>query len=158
MDPYLTIQPVQGSGTISVARVLFEMYWQSFGFSPCFQNFSDELAGLPGKYAPPLGRLAIAWIHDGPGEIPQPAGCIAMRPAGERRAEAKRLFVRPEFRGRGIGRALVEWLVQEALAAGCTEMIGDSLPVMAEALALYDRIGFERDSRPDGTIGLRLKL
>ncbi len=158
MDRFATIEPADGPGALSVVNTLFRLYWESFGFTPCFQNFADELATLPGKYAPPRGRLAIAWVHSEPGRIPQPAGCIALRPVEERRAEAKRLFVRPEFRGRGVGRTLVEWLIGEARAAGYTELIGDSLPVMGEALALYDRIGFERSDGPDGTIYLRLKL
>lgn len=156
MHDSFRIAPAEGTETLAVVRKLLEEYWNSFGFTPCFQNFAEELAGLPGAYAPPLGRLAVAWV-DG-AEPGQPAGCIALRPLDARRGEAKRLFVRPEFRGLGIGRALVEWLIAEARVAGYGELVGDSLPVMGEALALYDRVGFERSSRPDGTIDLRLML
>lgn len=154
MDALVRIEPVEGAEALAVVRTLLEEYWKSFGFTPCFQNFAAELEGLPGSYAPPRGRLAIAWV-DG-----EAAGCIALRPADGSRGEAKRLFVRPAFRGHGLGRALVEWLIAEARSAGYTELIGDSLPVMGEALALYDRIGFERSegSGADGTIYLRLRL
>ena len=119
-------------------RLLLEEYWNSFGFTPCFQNFGDELAGLPGAYAPPGGRLALATIND------QPAGCIALRRVDADHAEAKRLYVRPAFRGQGLGRALMEWVMAEARAAGYREIVGDTMPVMRDALALYERMGFER--------------
>ena len=152
MNPTAKILPVEGLEALAAVRSLLDEYWRSFGFTPCFQNFSAELDGLPGAYARPRGHLAIAWV-DG-----EAAGCIALRPVDAHRAEAKRLFVRPAFRGQGLGRALVEWLIAEAGTAGYTELVGDSLPVMDAALALYDRIGFERTSGPDGTIYLRMKL
>ena len=132
-------------------RRLFEEYWKAFGFTPCFQNFDQELAGLPGAYAEPEGRLALALVDE------RPAGCIALRRFDAERGEAKRLYVRPEFRGRGIGRALVEWLIGEARQAGYRELVGDTLPVMSAALELYDRFGFERTAEA-GTIYLRLPI
>jgi putative acetyltransferase len=154
MSVQIKIVPVAGAEALAAARELLQEYWDSFGFTPCFQNFSAELAGLPGDYAPPRGRLAIGRV-DG-----RPAGCVAMRPVDERRAEAKRLYLRQEFRGLGLGRALIEWLIAEARAEGYAELIGDSLPVMRDAIALYDRIGFERTepAGQDGIIYLRLKL
>jgi putative acetyltransferase len=137
-NPAINIVPIEGSSALETVRVLFEEYWQSFGFTPCFQNFGEELAGLPGTYAPPTGRLALAFI-DG-----QPAGCVALRRVDDLRAEPKRLYVRPAFRGHGLGRALLEWVMNEARAAGYTELVGDTMPVMKDALALYDRMGFER--------------
>ena len=119
-------------------RTLLEEYWNSFGFTPCFQNFGDELAGLPGAYAPPGGRLALATIGG------QSAGCIALRRVDALHAEAKRLYVRPAFRGIGLGRALMEWVMTEARAVGYDEIVGDTMPVMRDALALYERMGFER--------------
>jgi putative acetyltransferase len=132
------IQPASTANALAAVRALFDEYWQSFGFTPCFQNFGEELAGLPGAYAPPAGRLALAWV-DG-----QPAGCVALRRVDAERAEPKRLYVRPAFRGLGLGRALLEWAMAEARAAGYTELVGDTMPVMKDALALYDRMGFER--------------
>lgn len=148
------ISPVESAEAVAKVRVLFEEYWKSFGFTPCFQNFGDELAGLPGAYAPPDGRLAIAWANG------TPAGCIALRRADAERAEAKRLYVRPAFRGLGLGRALMEWVAAEARAAGYVEIVGDSMPVMGEALTLYRQMGFEvsEPSVADGKIDLRLVL
>ncbi len=132
------IEPVETVEAIAAVRTLLEEYWNSFGFTPCFQNFGDELAGLPGAYAPPGGRLALATSGG------QLAGCIALRRVDSDHAEAKRLYVRPAFRGLGLGRALMEWVIAEARAAGYTEIVGDTMPVMRDALALYDRMGFER--------------
>ena len=76
------IQPVETAEALAAVRLLLEEYWNSFGFTPCFQNFGDELAGLPGAYAPPSGRLALATMCD------RPAGCIALRRVDADRAEA----------------------------------------------------------------------
>jgi len=132
------IQPVESREAFAAVRLLLEEYWNSFGFTPCFQNFGEELAGLPGAYAPPGGRLALATVND------QPAGCIGLRGVDRDRAEAKRLYVRPAFRGQGLGRALMEWVMAEARAAGYREIVGDTMPAMRDALALYERMGFER--------------
>jgi GNAT superfamily N-acetyltransferase len=131
------IAPAESAEALASVRTLLEEYWNSFGFTPCFQNFGEELASLPGVYAPPAGRLALATI-DG-----QPAGCIALRRVDADRAEGKRLYARPAFRGRGLGRALMEWVIAEARAAGYREFVGDTMPVMRDALALYKRMGLE---------------
>jgi len=142
---------------LTMVRQLFEEYWQSFGFTPCFQNFAAEVAGLPGYYAAPAGRLALALAGGEPG------GCIALRPLDHLRAEAKRLYVRPQFRGQGAGLALLQWVIGEARTAGYREMLGDTMPVMRRALAMYGRLGFEQTGpyTPDATPGaiyLRLAL
>ena len=153
----MTIVSAGDAAKLRAVRVLLEEYWASFGFTPCFQNFGAELAGLPGEYAPPSGRLAIALVDD------EPAGCVALRRFDAERCEAKRLWVRPEFRGRGISRALLDWVIAEARAAGYREMVGDTMPAMSMALAMYDRCGFERtgpyaENPTSGAIFLRLKL
>ncbi len=112
---------------------------------------------MPGAYAPPGGRLALAWVGR------EPAGCAALRPADEGKAEAKRLYVRPKFRRLGLGRALMEWVIGEARSAGCRELVSDTLPIMRYAIAMYDRMGFNRveGSTPQGApdaILIRLKL
>jgi carbonic anhydrase len=146
------ILPAVNGAQVEEVRRLFEEYWSEFGFTPCFQNFSEELATLPGAYGPPDGRLALAVING------QPAGCAALRRFDARRGEAKRLFVRPAFRGCGLGRALLDWIIGEARAAGYRELVGDSLPVMAKALEMYRRMGFEETRREGETIYLRLVL
>jgi GNAT superfamily N-acetyltransferase len=142
---------------LAMVRQLFEEYWQSFGFTPCFQNFAAEVDGLPGYYAPPAGRLALA-LDGG-----APVGCVALRPLDQSRAEAKRLYVRPQFRGRGGGLALLQWVIGEARTAGYREMLCDTMPVMRRALAMYGRLGFEQTGpyTPEATPGaiyLRLVL
>jgi len=124
------------------ARQLFEEYAASLGFSLCFQDFEKELARLPGDYAPPRGRLLLAF-HQG-----QAAGCVALHPfplPGDNAVcEMKRLFVRPRFRGLGIGRMLGERIVAEARAVGYRRMRLDTIPsIMADAVALYRRMGFK---------------
>jgi carbonic anhydrase len=153
----MEIVTVSSGPQVEQVRGLFEEYWTSFGFTPCFQNFGEEVASLPGDYAPPGGRLALARI-DG-----EPAGCAAMRRFDAGRCEAKRLYVRPQFRGCGLGRDLMHWLIAESRAAGYSEMLGDTMPVMAQALEMYRRMGFEQtgpySSQPTaGAIYLRLKL
>jgi len=136
------IRPVEDDSDLAAVRTLLEEYWNSFGFTPCFQDFGTELAGLPGAYSPPTGRLALVRMNG------EPAGCVALRRVDDRRAEPKRLYVRPAYRGLGLGRALLEWVMNEARAAGYTELAGDTMPEMREALALYRQMGFECVSSP----------
>jgi putative acetyltransferase len=141
------ITPAAGDSDLAAVRALLEEYWKSFGFTPCFQNFGDELAGMPGAYAPPTGRLALIRVRNESG-CGEPAGCVALRRVDDRRAEPKRLYVRPAFRGHGLGRALLEWVMNEARAAGYCELVGDTMPQMSQALALYRQMGFECGSDP----------
>lgn len=134
----LTIQVVQTPQELEEVRTLFLEYWDSFGFAPCFQGFEDEVAALPGAYAPPGGRLALGRVD---GEL---AGCVALRRLDDSRCEAKRLYVRVAHRSTGLGRALLEWLLGEARGAGYREIYADTMPVMERALAMYERHGFVR--------------
>jgi len=123
---------------IKEARTLFEEYAAWLGINLCFQNFDQELAALPGEYAPPNGRLLLAFEED------QLAGCIALRKIRATTCEMKRLFLRPEFRGRGLGRILVERIIEEARQIGYTQICLDTLPGrMDQAIALYKSIGFK---------------
>jgi ribosomal protein S18 acetylase RimI-like enzyme len=138
-------------------RSLFEEYAASLDTDLCFQGFAEELAGLPGDYAPPGGRLLLA-LQDG-----QTAGCIALRPLNTGVCEMKRLYVRPAFRAHGIGRALVDRLIREARSAGYQHLRLDTLPSMTGAQALYRRLGFREiapyyDSPVEGTVFLELQL
>jgi putative acetyltransferase len=123
---------------ISQARELFLEYAQSLGFSLCFQNFDKELATLPGDYAPPDGRLLLA-EYEG-----QLAACVALHQIGFEVCEMKRLYLRPQFRGKGLGRALADRIIAEARQIGYRRMRLDTVePVMQDAVAMYRRLGFQ---------------
>ncbi len=123
---------------IKEARTLFEEYAAWLGINLCFQNFDQELAALPGEYGPPDGRLLLAFEDD------QLAGCIALRKIRATTCEMKRLFLRPEFRGRGLGRILVERIIEDARQIGYTQICLDTLPGrMDPAIALYKSMGFK---------------
>jgi len=121
---------------MDTVRELFREYQRSLGVDLCFQSFEQELAGLPGDYAPPRGRLYLAVEEDGL------AGCVALRPIDHNRCEMKRLFVRPNYQGRGIGRALADAIIRDAREVGYQELLLDTLPSMTTAIAMYRRMGF----------------
>jgi putative acetyltransferase len=135
----VTIVPVATSGDVDRVRALFREYEQSLGVDLCFQGFAEELAALPGAYAPPRGRLLMALDDRG-----QAAGCIALRPLANDVCEMKRLYLRPSLRGKGAGRALARRIMDEARAAGYRAMRLDTLPTMTEAIAMYESLGFRR--------------
>ena len=122
---------------IAQARELFLEYAQSLGFSLCFQNFDKELANLPGDYTPPEGCLLLAECQG------QLVGCVALHKLQEGICEMKRLYLRPQFRGKGLGRVLADRIIAEARQIGYWRMRLDTVePVMKDAVAMYRRIGF----------------
>jgi len=134
-----TVALAQSSEDMGEIREIFREYEAALGIDLCFQGFEEELANLPGKYAPPHGALLLARDVAG-----NPIGCVALRPVGgEGVCEMKRLFVRPSGRGMGLGRALAEAIVEEARRIRYVQMRLDTLPAMAEAVALYQSMGFQ---------------
>ena len=134
----LTIIQAETAEHISTARELIMEYATWLEFNLCFQGFEEEMRSFPGKYAPPAGRLLLA-LWDG-----RPAGVIALRALEEPGlCEMKRLYVRSEFRGHGIGRILAERVIGEAAKLGYTRMRLDTIPgKMDRAIEMYRELGF----------------
>src|SRR5580700_803461 len=136
--PGFTFSQVESPAQIAQVRELFLEYAESLGFSLCFQNFDQELAGLPGDYAPPDGRLLLA-EYEG-----QLAGCVALHKISADICEMKRLYLRPAFRGKGLGRVLAEAIIAEARNIGYQRMRLDTIePIMKDAVEMYCKLDFQ---------------
>ena len=157
MSGEATIRPASGPGDIETARKLFREYADALGIDLGFQDWERELRDLPGAYAPPRGALFLA--EKGAAAL----GCVALRPLDPPICEMKRLYVRPEGRGLGLGRRLALHVIAEALRLGYARMRLDTLPSMAEAQSLYRDLGFReippyRYNPVPGTLFLELDL
>ncbi len=156
--PGLAILQAESPAQIAQARELFIEYGKSLGFDLCFESFDQELAGLPGDYVPPDGRLLLAEYES------QLAGCAALHRIDGAISEMKRLYLRPQFRGKGIGRALVEQVIAAAREAGYSSIRLDTVePEMKSAVALYRLLGFQeiapyRTNPIPGALYMELKL
>jgi GNAT superfamily N-acetyltransferase len=148
----------QTPAQLDLARQLFREYSAWLQVDLCFQSFEKELADLPGNYAPPTGRLLLAYDEE------ELAGCVALRKIGAGVGEMKRLFLRDQFRGRGLGRKLIETIISEARQIGYERMRLDTLPPrMSDAIALYRSYGFKEidsyyDNPVPGAIFMELDL
>jgi ribosomal protein S18 acetylase RimI-like enzyme len=143
---------------IAVIRELFQEYAHSLGFSLCFQSFDKELAGLPGDYAPPEGRLLLA-TYEG-----TPAGCVALHKLDTGICEMKRLYVRPQFRRKGLGRGLAERIIADARQIGYEQLRLDTVePMMQAAVVMYRQLGFReiapyRENPIEGALYMELTI
>ncbi len=139
------LRPVRTAGDVATAGRLFQELadWYAVeGIDLCFQGYAEELAGLPGKYAPPVGELLIAWTPSG-----EALGCIAVRPFRDDICEIKRLYVKPSARGLGVGRALGDAIMGAARDLGYARALLDTASFMAAAARVYESLGF-RDVAP----------
>jgi putative acetyltransferase len=139
-EKMILTEQADSESSVGLARELFREYAASLGVDLCFQDFERELRELPGKYAPPAGRLLLA--YDFSAGRKQIAGCGALRPLDASACEMKRLYARPEFRGRGLGRTLANSLIAAAREIGYSTMRLDTLASMREAHELYRKLGF----------------
>jgi GNAT superfamily N-acetyltransferase len=142
----IEIRPADRDGDIADARTLFREYASSLGHEFSLQDFARELADLPGVYAPPSGTLLLARCD---GRL---AGCVALRSLGGGACQMRRLFVRHQFRGKGVGKRLAAAVIEAARDAGHTVMRLDVAPWMEEAIAMYHAMGF-RQIEPHPTSG-----
>lgn len=134
----MIIKEAGSAELVGLIHELFIEYAGSLHIDLYLYGFTQELAGLPGQYARPDGRLLLAFEND------EAAGCIALRKLNENDCEMKRLYVRPKYRKQGIGRALTEAVIAEAKAAGYTRMLLDTFTVMKEAIGLHESLGFRK--------------
>ena len=151
------IIPAGTHDQIRQVRKLFREYVDATGACECFEGFGKEIAGLPGPYRPPTGQLLLAEL-DG-----RSAGCVALRRLDDGISEMKRLYVRPAFRRRNLGRQLAEASITEARRIGYRAMRLDTLSSMVAARALYQSLGFRaipryNDNPGAGVIYLELRL
>lgn len=157
LNAQFAVAECTGSDDVATAHALFREYADWLAVDLCFQGFAEELATLPGRYAPPDGCLLLARL-DG-----EPAGCAALRRLDARSAEVKRLFVRERFRGVGLGERLAREIVERARQIGYARIVLDTLPQMGEAQRLYATLGF-RSIAPyyanpiPGTVYMALEL
>lgn len=159
VSPPFRISPARTREEVEAVAELFAAYAAALPTDLHYQDFSGELANLPGRYVPPEGELLVAWDDCG-----RPVGCIGMRPLDySNRCEMKRLYVVPEARSWGLGKTLTEAIITVARSRGYSELVLDTLPTMETAANLYRRLGFRRVGAyyrptPAGTLFMALDL
>ncbi|CCQ73332.1 GNAT family N-acetyltransferase [Magnetospira sp. QH-2] len=151
------IAPAVDQDDLGQVQTLFREYQQWLDVDLCFQGFEAELRGLPGKYAPPAGLILLARVDA------LVAGCVAFWPLDDQTCEMKRLYVRPPWRGKGLGREMAVRIVDAAREAGYERMVLDTLERLTEARMLYRSLGFRSveayyDNPLDGVVYMERRL
>jgi ribosomal protein S18 acetylase RimI-like enzyme len=158
-EPPFKIRPARTAREIKAARDLFAAYAESLSMDLEYQGFRSEVSGLPGNYAAPKGELFVAWDA-----VDRAVACIGLRPLGDNGiCEMKRLYVLPEARSFGLGKALTDAVIEAARTRRYSALRLDTLATMIAATNLYERMGFRRISpyygpTPAGTIFMELEL
>ena len=132
----LRVYFAEGQSDFDIARLLFLEYAETLEFSLCFQGFNEELENLPGKYALPNGCILLAW------DELDCVGCVGLRPLSDSASEMKRLYVKPAYRGTGLGRLLAEKILKFAIESNYSKIMLDTLSSMESAQGLYRSLGF----------------
>mgnify|MGYP003959572837 FL=1 len=132
----LRINFAESQSDFDISRLLFLEYAETLGFSLCFQGFDEELENLPGKYATPKGCILLAWDKLDCG------GCVGLRPLNDTVCEMKRLYIKPAYRGTGLGRLLAEKILKFANESNYSKIVLDTLSSMDSAQGLYRSLGF----------------
>lgn len=153
----MIIRPAESPADVAAVRELWLEYWESVGLPMDFQGFGEERIGLPGVYGASGGALLLAVDND------QPAGTIALRRLDQISGEVKRLYLRPQYRGQGVAKRLLEAVIERAGALQYEWLYADTLPSMKEALRLYAGVGFEKaeaysHTPTPGAIYLKMRL
>jgi len=152
------LHQAESPAQIAAIRELFLEYAKSLSFNLCFQSFDQELASLPGDYAPPDGRLLLATQQG------SPRGCVALHKLADGICEMKRLYVRPQFRGKGFGKILAERVIADAREIGYQKLRLDTVESdMGTAIAMYRKLGFReiapyRANPIEGALYMELEL
>lgn len=134
----MIIKQAETEPEIEAVRELFREYHEFLNADLCFQSFEEELNSLPGKYVQPDGKILIGLLDK------KIVGCVAVRRLEETVCEMKRLYVRPETRGTGLGRKLTEQIIEAARDLGYQTMRLDTLDRLSEAMNLYEKLGFRK--------------
>ena len=132
----LRVNFAEGQSDFDIAHLLFLEYAETLGFSLCFQDFDEEVENLPGKYSLPNGCILLAW------DELDCVGCVGLRPLSDTVSEMKRLYVKPAYRGTGLGRLLSDNIMKFAIESNYSKIMLDTLSSMESAQGLYRSLGF----------------
>ena len=153
----IEFKEVKTKAQITTVKGLFLEYAKWLNYRTCFEDFEQEVEGLPGEYAGPDGCLLLALYED------VPAGCVALRKVENGVCEMRRLWVRDKFRGKNVGWNLAEEIIERARKMGYKKMILETIPLMERAISIYQILGFEqtasnKNSNGDVVIHMELSL
>lgn len=152
MNYTITVQPAQPE-QMETVREMFRKYAEAFDYQCCFETLEEELKALPGEYTKSAGGLLLVAQYEN-----KIAGCVALRKITDDVCEMKRLWVRPDYRGKQIGVALVQKVIPRAKKLGYLKITLETIPLMEKAIAMYDKFGFIKTGNKGEIILMELNL